>query len=90
MEDITDADYALAVRVCKDCEIRNLGEYLDLYVQSATLLLTDVFENCRNVCIKIYQLDPETFLLAPGLALQATLTKTKVKLDLPTDIDMLE
>ena len=54
MEDITDADYAHAKRVCKDFEIKNLGEYHDLYVQSDTLLLADVFENFRNMFIKIY------------------------------------
>ena len=48
--------------------IENLGEYLDLYVQSDTLLLTDVFENFRNKCIEIYELDPAPFLSVPGLA----------------------
>ena len=65
MEDITDADYAHAKKVCKDFEIKNLGEYHDLYVQSDTLLLADVFENFRNMCIQIYKLDPATFLSAP-------------------------
>ena len=51
MEDITDADYAHGV--CKDFETKNLGEYHDLYVQSNTLLLADVFENFRNMCLKI-------------------------------------
>ena len=41
------------------------------------------------MCIEIYELDPAKFLSAPGLAWQATLKKTKVKLDLFTDIDML-
>ena len=45
VEDITDADYAHAKRVCKDFEIKKLGEYHDLYVQSDTLLLADVFDN---------------------------------------------
>ena len=58
MEDITDADYAHAKRVCKDFEIKTLGEYHDLYVQSDTLLLVDVFENFRNMRIEIYELDP--------------------------------
>ena len=49
MEDITDADYAHTKRVCKDFEIKNLGEYHDSYVQSDTLLLPDVFENFRNM-----------------------------------------
>ena len=68
MEDITDADYAHANRVCKDFEITNLGDYHDLYVQSDTLLLADVFEDFRNMRLKIYKLDPTKFLSAPGLA----------------------
>ena len=88
MEDITYADYALAKRVCKDFEIKNLGEYHDLYVQSDTVLLADVFENFRNMCINKYELDPAKLLSAPGLTWQAALKKTKVKLDLLTDIDM--
>ena len=89
MKDITDAGYGHAKRVCKDFEIKNLGKYHDLYVKSEALLLADVFENFRNMCIEIYELDPEKCLSAPGLAWQATLKKTKVKLDLLNDIDML-
>ena len=77
MEDITDVDHALAKRVCKDFEIKNIGEYHDLYVQSDTLLLADVFENFRNMCLEIYELDPAKFLLAPGLAWQAALKKLR-------------
>ena len=51
MEDITDADYAHAKRVRKDFEIKNLGEYHDLYVHSNTLVLADVSENCKNMCL---------------------------------------
>ena len=53
MEDITDADYVNAKRVSKDFEIKNLGEYHYLYVQSNALLLADVFENFRNMCLEI-------------------------------------
>ena len=84
-----DVDYAHAKRGCKDFEVENLEEYHDLYIQSNTLLLADVFENFRNMCIKIYEHDRAKFLSAPGLAWQATLKKTKVKLDLLTDINML-
>ena len=47
MKNVTDADYANAKRVCKDFEIKSLGEYHDLHVQSGTLFLADVFENFR-------------------------------------------
>ena len=89
MKDITDTDYTHAKTVCKDFEIKNLGEYHDLYVQSYTLLSADVFENFRNMCLKIYELDPAKFLTAPGLACSTALKKTKVKLGLLTGIDVL-
>ena len=88
MEDITDADHGHA-KVFKDSEIENLGEYVDMYLQIDTLLLADVSDNFRNMFLKIYKLDPAKFLPAPELAWQAALRKTKVKLDLLTDIDML-
>ena len=53
MEDITDADYAHAKRICKDFEIKSLGEYLDLYVQNDSLFLADAFANFRKMCMKI-------------------------------------
>ena len=57
LENITDADYVHAKRVCKDFEMKHLGECHDLHVQSNTLLLVDFFENFRNMCLKIYKLD---------------------------------
>ena len=56
-------------------EKRNRGEYHDLYVQSDTLLLADVFEKYRDTCIEICGLDPSHFLSAPGLAWEACLKK---------------
>ena len=52
-------------------------------------MVVDVFENFRNMRIKIYELDPGKFLSDPLLAWQAALKQIKVKLDLLTDIDML-
>ena len=63
MNDITDADYVHAKKVCKDFEIKNLVEYHDLYVQSLTLLLADAFNNFQNMCLEIYELDPAHFFL---------------------------
>ena len=79
MEDISDVHYAHAKGVCKDFEIKKLGEFNDFYVQSHTLLLADLFENFRIMCIEIYKLDPAKFLSALELASQAALKKTKVK-----------
>ena len=66
IEDIAAADYAHAKRVCKDFEMKNV-EYHDLYVESNSLLLADISENCKNMCLKIYDPDPANFLSAPGL-----------------------
>ena len=89
LEDITDKDYAHGKKLWKIFEMKNRGEYHDLYVQCDTILLADVFENFRDKCIEIYGLDPTHFLSAPGLAWQACLKKIKVKLELLTDVDML-
>ena len=86
-EYISDSDYEHAKKVFnKYC--KNMGDYHDLYVQTDTLLLADVFENFRNMCLEIYELDPSYFYSAPGLAWQACLKKTGVKLELLTDTDM--
>ena len=60
-----------------------------MYVQSDTLSLADIFENFRNMGLEIYKTYPAKSLSAPGLAWQAALKNTKVKLNLLTDIDML-
>ena len=54
MEDITDTDNIHANKVFNEFKLKHLGEYHDLYVQSDTLLLADVFENFRNMCIIKY------------------------------------
>ena len=89
MEDIDDIDYRHGNNVFKGFKLENLGDYHDLYVQSDTLLLADVFENFRDMCIKEYELDPAHFLSLPGLAWQACLKKTDIELELLTDYDML-
>ena len=51
----------------EEFNLKSLGNYHDLYVQSDTLLLADVFENFRNKCIEIYEIDSVHFLSIPGL-----------------------
>ena len=89
MEDISEIDYRHALKVFNKFNIKNLGEYHDLYVQSDTILLADVFESFRNLCLNTYGLDPAYFLALPGLAWQACLKHSGVKLELISDIDML-
>ena len=89
MEDISDIDYKHANKVFKIFKLENLGDYHDLHVQRDTLLLADVFNNFRDMCIKEYKLDPAHFLPLPGLACQACFKKTNIELELLTDYDML-
>ena len=89
MKDITDADYSHAKTACKDLEIKKIGEYHHLSVESNKLLLADIFENFQSMPLEIYDIDPTKFLSAPGLAWKVALKKAKVKLDLSTGIDIL-
>ena len=89
MEDIDEIDYRHGNNVFKSFKLENLSDYHDLYLKSDTLLLADVFENFRDMCIKEYELDPAHFVSLPGLAWQACLKKTNIELELLTDYDML-
>ena len=89
MENIEDIDYRHGNNVFKTFKLKNLGEYYDLYVQSDTLSLADLFKNFRNKCLEEYELDPSHFLSLTGLAWPACLKKTNVELELLTDYDML-
>lgn len=68
MENITNLDYRHAKSVWVDIGIQNLRNYFDLYVNSDTLLLPDVFQNFRSKYIEIYELDPANFLSVSRLA----------------------
>ena len=89
MENIDDIDYRHGNNVFKGFKFENLGDYHDLYVQSDTLLLADVFENFRDTCLKEYELDSAHFLSLPGVAWQVCLKITNTELELLTDYDML-
>ena len=89
MENIDDIDYRHGNNVFKRFKLKNLGEYHDLYIQSDTLLLADVFENFRNKCLEVYELNLDHFLSLPGLVWQACLKKTSIELELLTDFEIL-
>ena len=87
--EISDEDYQHAQNVWKVFGIENFREYHDLYLELDVLLLADVFENFREVCRKNYDLDPAWYYTAPGLAWDAALKMTNVRLELLNDPDML-
>ena len=86
---ISDDDYEYAKKVWEEFGLKNLGEYHDLYLCTDVVLLSNVFEKFREVCLENYGLDPTHFYTAPGLAWQACLKKTGITLDLITNLDML-
>ena len=89
LENITDKGYEHVKKVWEAFEIKNFGEYHEMYVQCNTFLLADVFENFRNKCIEIYELDPAHFLVSARISMTSMFKKTKLELELLTDIDML-
>ena len=63
MKNNTDTFYKDAKKVCKHVEIKTLGEYHDLYVQSNIILIADIFKNFSKNCIEIYQHHPAHFYI---------------------------
>ena len=88
-EDISDEDYEHAQKVWEAFDMEHLQDYHNLYNETDVILLADVFENFRSICIKNYEQDPAHYYTAPGLTWDATLKITGVELELLTDIDML-
>ena len=86
---ITKKDYNHVWNVWNTFNMKTLKEYHELYNISDVLLLADVFENFRNLCLKIYKLDPVYYFTAPGLAWNACLKMTNIQLELLSDVNML-
>ena len=84
---VSDEDFERAQLIGKEFKIKNLGEYHDLYLKSDVLLLADVFEEFRNICLENYSLYPAWYYTSPGLSWDALLKHSEVKLELLTDPD---
>ena len=89
MSGVGNEDYEHANRVWKEFGLKDLGEYHNLYLKTDVILLANVFEAFRKVCLKNYGLDPAHFYTAPGLAWKACLKKTRIRLKLLLDPDIL-
>ena len=81
--------YNHVLNVWKTFKMKSLKEYHEVYNITDVLLLADVFENFRDICLKNYGLDPVYYYTAPGLAWDAMLKITKINLELLSDVDML-
>ena len=86
---ISDEDYAHAQNVWKTFKMKSFKDYHELYNKVDVLLLANVFENFRNICLTNYGLDPAHYYTAPGLAWDAALKVTDVSLELLSDVDTL-
>ena len=86
---INKDNYQHVLKVWKTWKMKSFKDYLKLYNETDVLLLADVFENFRDVCLKNYGLDPVYYYTAPGLAWDAMLKMTGVNLELLNDVDML-
>ena len=86
---VSEEDYNYAKMIWEKFNLKNLGEYHYLYLKTDVLLLADVFEEFRNICLENYSLDPAWYYTSPGLSWDALLQHSKQKLELLTDPDML-
>ena len=86
---INNYNYNHVLNVWKTFKMKTFKEYLELYNITDVLLLADVFENFRDICLKNYGLDPVYYYTAPGLAWDACLKMTGINLELLSDVDKL-
>jgi len=88
-EHIEDNEYQFVKDVWGHFNCQTLGEYSDLYLKVDVLLLADVFENFRDLCLNTYNLDPAYYYTAPAFSFDAMLKYTTIKLELLSDYEML-
>ena len=87
---ITDEEYQHAQDVYTKLNCQSFYDYHVAYLQCDVLLLSDIFENFRKICLDYYELDPLNYISAPGMAWDALLLKTKIELELISDPKILD
>lgn len=88
-EEISQEDYEFAQQVWQKFGTQTLGDYSQLYMKVDILLLADVFESFRNLCLKIYKLDPAHSYSCAGFSWLAMLKSTQVEIELIDSIDIM-
>lgn len=88
-KDVTEEEYEHAKNVWNHFKCKTLGEYSDLYLKVDVMLLVDIYENFRDICLSVYSIDPAFYFTSPGMSFDCMLKNTGVKLNLLTDYDML-
>lgn len=87
---IENKDYKHAKKVQKHFSCRTLGEYNDLHLQVDGMLLVDVFENFKDICMKTYNLNPAHYYITPNFSFDYVLKYTEIKFELLTDYDIYD
>ena len=88
-EDVTNGDYKEAKQIWKHFDFKNMGEYHDLFLKKDVVLLTDVFENLKDMCLSFNGLDP-VYCTLPNFAFDAMPKLAGIEIDLVYDQDMYE
>ena len=86
---ISEKNYKHVWNVWNSFNMKTMLDYHELYNKTDVLLLADVFENFRDICLENYRLDPAYYFTAPGLAWDACLKMTDIQLELLNDPNML-
>ena len=86
---ISNKNYNHVLNIWDTFNMKTFKDYHELYNVTDVLLLADVFENFRDLCLKIYGLDPVYYFTAPGLAWDACLKTTGIQLELLSENNML-
>ncbi|CAG8764398.1 6760_t:CDS:1, partial [Racocetra persica] len=86
-QNISKKDYEHVQKVWQIFEIKNFGEYHDLYLETNVLLLADVFMNYTIMCLKDIGLDPSYYVSVPGMFNDSLYKSSGVELKLMTDMD---
>ena len=86
---IAEKDYEKALDTYDKTGCKSMRDYVKLYLWTDVFLLAEVFEKFRKTCHQVYKLDPAHYISTPQLAMDAALFKSKIKLELMTDIDQI-